>query len=1020
MASTDKSDLAKSLVKLQLTFKLGLEDKIIQINGLWGSACATKNTQESLSDLHRMAHSLAGAGGTFGAMSVSTVARELEQLFKTYQDSPTNSVISECGQQKIERLLVQLKTAADDWQPSNIPFIQPIEVDDRRDNNLIYLAEDDELLGADLAEKLSQADFRVKHFAQLEAFEAAFDKEVPAAIIMDIVFKEGDVAGADVIQKITQKLKTCPPVVFISVRDDIEVRLAAARAGARRYFCKPLNIEKLTNTLNGLTAKTSIKPYSVLLIDDDQTLLDYYSIILKEAGMSVKALNNPFDCLTALSDFKPDIIVLDVYMPGCSGPELAQVIRQDDVWALTPIMFLSSETDLNRQLAAMDLGGDDFLVKPVDAEHLVAAIIARAKRARWTNRLNKDLLVSLRESEFRLVTMDQHNIVSSTDTAGRIIDVNQKFCEISGYRKEELLGKNHRILKSGYHSKSFYKEMWQTISQGKVWHGTVCNRNKNGEEYWVESTIVPFLDEKGKPYKYVSTRTDITALRQSEERMRRSQEFANIGTWDWNIKTGQLHWSDSIWPLFGYEKDKIETTYENFLAAIHPDDRELVIQAVNSCVEHGTNYNIEHRVVWPDGTIRWLHESGNVVRNEDGEATHMLGVVQDITERLEAENQLRESEERFVFAVEGAGDGVWDWNIKTNEVQFSKNWIQMLGYNPGELRNNFDTFLDLMQPDDRVRAKNKLDKYLSGKIPVYAIELKMRCKDGSYKWILSRGKVMKKGGDEKPLRMIGIHNDITKRKQVERDLVLARKAAEAANKAKSIFLSNMSHELRTPMNAIMGYGQLLKLDTGQPLTSNQEESVDEILNASKHLLELINEILDLAKIEEGAMDLALEDTIVEHIIIEALNLMNPLAKKRGIKIQLSKNNILNNREEFVEQCINKVKIDRIRFKQIMLNLLSNAVKYNSENGVITIDCQSVNNQMLRISVTDTGPGLSEDMQARLFTSFERLDAEERGVEGTGIGLVITKKIVEMMNGEIGVSSRIGEGSTFWVEFPRLN
>jgi len=148
--------------------------------------------------------------------------------------------------------------------------------------------------------------------------------------------------------------------------------------------------------------------------------------------------------------------------------------------------------------------------------------------------------------------------------------------------------------------------------------------------------------------------------------------------------------------------------------------------------------------------------------------------------------------------------------------------------------------------------------------------------------------------------------------------------------------------------------------------------------------------------------------------------MNPLAKKRGIKIQLSKNNILNNREEFVEQCINKVKIDRIRFKQIMLNLLSNAVKYNSENGVITIDCQSANNQTLRISVTDTGPGLSEDMQARLFTSFERLDAEETGVEGTGIGLVITKKIVEMMNGEIGVSSRIGEGSTFWVEFPRLN
>ncbi|MFK5894754.1 MAG: PAS domain S-box protein, partial [Pseudomonadota bacterium] len=165
------------------------------------------------------------------------------------------------------------------------------------------------------------------------------------------------------------------------------------------------------------------------------------------------------------------------------------------------------------------------------------------------NKLNDDLISILRENKYQLVTMDQHDIVSMTDVKGLITYVNDKFCEISGYSREELLGQNHSMLKSGFHSNSFYKKLWKTIAQGNVWHGTICNLKKNGDEYWVEATIVPFLDDNGKPYKYVAARTDISEFRKNEQRLQLSQKFANIGTWDWNIRTGELYWSEAIGTL---------------------------------------------------------------------------------------------------------------------------------------------------------------------------------------------------------------------------------------------------------------------------------------------------------------------------------------------------------------------------------------------------------------------------------------------------------------------------------------
>jgi len=237
---------------------------------------------------------------------------------------------------------------------------------------------------------------------------------------------------------------------------------------------------------------------------------------------------------------------------------------------------------------------------------------------------------------------------------------------------------------------------------------------------------------------------------------------------------------------------------------------------------------------------------------------------------------------------------------------------------------------------------------------------------------------------------------------VHKGLVDTREEAEKASQAKSEFLSSMSHELRTPMNAILGFSQLLEMELDDP---ENKQYVAEIMRAGDHLLELINEVLDLAKIESGKVDLMLEDISCSKICAESLALVRTLAKSHRVEVG----------EQVCENMKAMVRVDFTRFKQVLVNLLSNAVKYNHSGGKVSLSCGMQASGRLRFSVTDTGIGLSEAQQQRLFNPFDRLGAEQGGVEGTGIGLVIAKRLVEAMGGELGCQSRLGEGSTFWAE-----
>ncbi|MBI5900859.1 MAG: CHASE domain-containing protein [Rhodocyclales bacterium] len=391
-------------------------------------------------------------------------------------------------------------------------------------------------------------------------------------------------------------------------------------------------------------------------------------------------------------------------------------------------------------------------------------------------------------------------------------------------------------------------------------------------------------------------------------------------------------------------------------------------------------------------------------------------------ELRQREDQLRESEFRWKFAIEGSGEGMWDWDIGRGKVHFSRAWKEMLGYQEGELGDGLDEWRQRVHPDDLAATLASVDSYLKGRSTEYINEHRMRCKDGGYKWILDRGMVVSRDAAGEPCRMIGTHTDITNRKQAElelaqyrdhledlvrsrtAELAAARDIAEAANRAKSVFLANMSHELRTPMNGIMGMTNLAMRRATDPI---QAEQLRKSLGASRHLMEVINDILDLSKIEAERLQLEHRDFDLPALVEDTVALQESAAQAKGLALAV----------EFDPALPRQVSGDAMRLRQILLNFISNAIKF-SDHGRIVAQASAVEQDadslLLRLEVSDQGIGIAPEQQDRLFRAFSQADdSTTRKYGGTGLGLIISKRIAQLMGGDVGLSSTPGEGSRFW-------
>jgi PAS domain S-box-containing protein len=430
-------------------------------------------------------------------------------------------------------------------------------------------------------------------------------------------------------------------------------------------------------------------------------------------------------------------------------------------------------------------------------------------------------------------------------------------------------------------------------------------------------------------------------------------------------------------------------------------------------------YIIEHPVLRKDGSLGWVYVHGRRVSAPGEKPLRLVGSSVDVSERKQAEDSLRLTQ----FAVDHSSDNMFWIDTDGRVVRSNEAACRNLGYTPEEIVGmpiwELDADFTVQDWDKSLRALRR--KHAT------RMESRQLRKDGSTFPVEVLGHYIQFGGRE---YVFSIARDISAHKRAEQalkdlnqeltqlnaqlelrveartqELVIAKEQAERASRAKSEFLSRMSHELRTPLNAILGFGQLLHMDGGQPLTDEQRENVDEILHAGAHLLDLINEVLDLARIEAGKLTISLEPVAIQPLLQECVTLIRPQAEARGIHIVDS-----------IPECEGSVWADRTRLKQVLLNLLSNAVKYNRAGGTIRLDCAAVG-AYTRLRVSDTGAGLTPEQQRSLFVPFERLAADQAGIEGTGIGLALSARLAEMMRGSVGVESTPGVGSTFHVQLP---
>jgi PAS domain S-box-containing protein len=495
-------------------------------------------------------------------------------------------------------------------------------------------------------------------------------------------------------------------------------------------------------------------------------------------------------------------------------------------------------------------------------------------------------------------------------------------------------------------------------------------------------------------------------LRDAERRLERASLSNLEGHWETDLLTGQSWVSSSFISLMGFKPGEFEALRITALDLAHPDDKERNEIAYMEYLRNGAPYDLQLRLRNAKDEYRWYRVQGAAERDVALRPIRISGAIQDIHLQKLAEDALRDAQSRFVRAVRGAQDGLFDYDLVNDVVWFSPRFKRMLGYGENELNLKLADLPTHVHPDDQQRANDMFVRHVRDKVP-YDIETRIRKKDGEWLWVRSRA-VAEFGRDGRASRLSGSVEDITEARLAREQLVRATAEAEAANLAKSTFLATMSHEIRTPMNGIVGMTELL-LDT--ELDRTQREYAGIIRGSADSLLHVINDVLDFSKIEAGKLEIDITDMDLRSGIEDVCALMALQAAAKDVEL------VLDIRPEVPEY----VRGDAQRIRQCLLNLLSNAVKFTQRGEIIVEICvlaQQDGKSLVQFQVRDTGIGMQPDQVTAIFQPFVQADSTTtRRFGGTGLGLSIVKRLVELMEGQVGVDSRPEVGSAFWFVLP---
>lgn len=747
----------------------------------------------------------------------------------------------------------------------------------------------------------------------------------------------------------------------------------------------------------------------------------------------------------ALQDSSWDLIISDYHLPGFEAPEALQILKESDLDL--PFIVVSGTIGEKTAVGIVKAGANDYIMKG-NLTRLAEAIrretregqirVERRKseKALWKSEArNRAILAAIPDLMFRVKPDGMYRaVVSNEPTVKQPADpLNRQGQTLEAVLPEHLAQQTRRVIQQALDTGELQVfEQSFTIESELVEEEVRVIKNGPEEVLLMVRDIrdrQAALRERQRSQEHlhrlnqqleetVNQRTQQLRKREAQlqelsNRLTMALESASIGCWEANLRDGSCIWDQRMYEIYGIQPGTI-VDYPMWLQSVHPDDRPMLERETQLMLEKDEDTDLEFRICLPDGTVRTLKSSARVRRDEAGEPLSLVGINLDITDRKRSELALKESEEKFRQLAEAIDAVFWIVDLTSgSHVYVSPAYERIWGYPVEELHENPNAWLDHLHPEDRPRleatpAEEILDEYNE--------EYRIIRSDGEVRWIRDRAFAIKNEQGQ-VYRVAGIAEDISDRKQTEAQLQQSNEQLLRATRLKDEFLASMSHELRTPLNAILGMTEALQEEVFGSVSDSQRQALQTIDSSGGHLLALINDILDVAKIESGQIELNLSATAIAPLCDASLNFIKQQAINKKIELQLD-----------LSPTLPDLLLDERRMRQVLINLLNNAVKFTPEGGRICLKVEALFAEDappetapitgVRWSVEDTGIGIAPENLPKLFQPFIQIDsALNRQFEGTGLGLSLVKRLVELHGGEVGVSSQLGIGSCFTVMLP---
>lgn len=716
---------------------------------------------------------------------------------------------------------------------------------------------------------------------------------------------------------------------------------------------------------------------------------------------------------------------------------MVPIVVQDRLWGLLLASYRDRVHDWQQE--EIELGRQLSIQVAIAIQNATAYQQARSE---LEERIRAEAALRSSEQRFRAIFDNMFQLIGLLAPDGTVLEANHTALALAGLQHDDVVGRPFWETFWWQTSPDTQAQLRQAIAhaaQGEFVRYEVVIQTVGRTLMPIDFSLRPLMNETGQVTLLIPEGRDLSeakrieaerqraleSLQASEQRYATLAAAAPVGIFRTDAQGRCIYANQRCCEIAGHSSEvALDFAWH---ATLHPEDRERVIHAAQQAVQEGRSFVAEYRFLHPDGMVRWVLGQTVAERDSDGQIVGYVGTVTDISDRKQAEAERLQTQlqtqqlQRELTLLESILDtilaGYWDWDLSSDRLYLSPGFKRMFGYEDEELPNAIATWHSLLFEEDLPKVLSSLERHGQsyGQIPIHE-EVRYHHKDGSTVWVLYLGQVIEWSADQTPLRAIGCHIDIGDRKAYEAQLQQTNHELARATRLKNEFLATMSHELRTPLNAILGLTEGLQELVFGPINEQQHTALTTIEESGNHLLELIDDILDLSKIEAGQVQLHPTLTSIGTVCYSSLSLIHSEAVKKQLQLQVN-----------LPSRLPDLLIDERRIRQVLINLLNNAVKFTPDGGCITLDVEwqavpaSPHHPVLssvRITVRDTGIGIAAHNLDKLFQPFSQVDsALSRQYEGTGLGLALVKRLVELHQGTVGVVSRPGVGSQFFFQLP---